>query len=99
MASSHAGAMGKGEIMKKYNDPPAFPRSVGSYPNGEVDMELGISTRTWLAGMAMQGLLSCDKFPDLKTRPVVDICAELSVEFADALMKELGLVGDEDHAS
>jgi len=76
--------------LKKIADEPAFPRI-----NGQNFHEPGLTKREYFAAMAMQGMLSGDHQSDAIADQVDSIdefynkIAELSTEYADALIKEL----------
>jgi len=73
--------------MSNLSSQPAFPvcSSTEEHP--------GMTYRQWLAGMAMQGLLSKQGSAGRQTADEIeqspDKCAEWSVQYADALIKEL----------
>ena len=70
---------------------PAFPRDGSVDDNGNVDYsERGMPVRTWLAGLAMQGLLA-----NAKVDCDAGDLAKWAVESADALIAELNKVVEE----
>jgi hypothetical protein len=71
--------------MSKPNDGGPFHSQL-SY--GDHEPKNGISVRTWLAGMAMQGFLSMYAGPDCEF-PEPELCAIKCCLYADALLKEL----------
>ena len=52
------------------------------------DIHYGMTYRMWLAGQAMQGFLAATPMGEMSAN---DMVAELSVAYADALIKELDL--------
>lgn len=69
----------------------AFPSTDQYFPaDKNQDSRSGMSVRTWLAGMAMQGALSNPSLVDQLGQNSIEWLSH-SVKVADALIKELGL--------
>ena len=71
----------------------AFPYEALKWKNGiqQVTVYPGLTKREYFAGLAMQGLCAdpeVGKFPDADALP--GIAARRAIEFADALLEELG---------
>lgn len=75
---------------------PAFPRPAsvdtrgGSLPDGDriEDAKEGMTDRQWLAGMALQGVISAHA-GDGVNLPSNDKAVRLALEYTDALIKKL----------
>ena len=69
---------------KALGDQPAFPVALSQLDSR---LEIGLTKREWLAGMAMQGRLAMMAAADSKTDP--DHNAQRAIEFAEALIEQL----------
>lgn len=77
---------------------PAFPLPAIQAQNGEWQNAtyFGMSTRTWLAGLAMQGMLAnetwrnyCFDVARLRQRTGMSVLSDVAIEAADALLLAL----------
>lgn len=79
-------------MKKKLGQESAFPVTYTNFKSGQptVKVVYGMSTRLYLAGMAMQGILSTN-INLVYRSPDIDIwkhAAQMSLRYADSLLKE-----------